>query len=105
MNERIQNQLSALKIVRNSTHQQIIVDDTIAGIAFDAFEELTRSVLVSVSMEPVRVRFDGTPPTALIGHKLEAGYIAVWSKELAEDALFIREGKFNASVDGQPLTH
>ena len=105
MNSRIQNQLSALKKTREGVHQQVTVSNGAAGVAFTAFDAKTTSVLVSVSTQAIRVRFDGTAPTATVGHALPTGYIDVWSKELAEAALFIRSGGSDGKVDGQPLSH
>lgn len=60
-------------------------------------------VLVEVQADKVRVRFDGTSPTASVGHELAATYREVWSAARWNSARFIRSGAADATVFASPL--
>jgi hypothetical protein len=73
-----------------------------AATSFAPFAEPCRKVLVSVATQPVRVRFDGTDPEATTGNLLPAGYVDVWSRELAEAAKFLDTASGASTVFGSP---
>ena len=59
--------------------------------------------LWSVDGATVRVRFDGTNPTAAVGLQLNDGASGTWSKELWEAARFILKSGSAATVYMQPM--
>ena len=54
-----------------------------------ALKASTQWVYVTFEADDVRIRFDGTAPTAAIGHLRKKDTEAIWSRKLFEDAQFI----------------
>ena len=92
-----------IKPTDGAADQQLTVDNTVQEFA--AFDhEKTRFVVVTVDTAAVRVTFDGSDPTATDGHVLPAGYEAVWSRQRAQAAKFIRDTGSDGYVQGSEMT-
>ena len=74
----------------------------------DAFNKLTRYVVIDVQVADARVTYDGTAsggqPTASRGHILYAGRSYTWSKQAAEKAFVINDGSTNAVLHVSEFT-
>lgn len=69
-----------------------------SAVSFGAFNASTEVVLITIAAADVRVRFDGTDPTALIGHLVEDGAWLVWTPAMASAAKFIRATGTDAEI-------
>lgn len=66
----------------------------------------TAWVVFDIVTSPVRVRWDGTDPTATVGHKLLAGRSYQWDAEMFNAASFIRDtsASTDAVIFASPLS-
>lgn len=86
----------------NGASQHLTVSNAAAGIPFAAFPTGTTDVQITIETAGVYVSQDGGAPTSSDLH-LEAGQYITWPIEMAEAALWIRDGSVDASVAAQPL--
>jgi len=80
---------STADLENGDTYQNYTIS-AVASNPMSALGSNTTHALVTIEDADVRVRFDGTDPTASEGHLLQAPFAALWSKALAEAAKFIR---------------
>ena len=95
-NVRVANKNSEMYPNAGVSEQELTVSTSV--VSFDAFNELTTHVLITVNDEGVRVKFDGTDPTTSSGHALAAGTQKIWDRTLAGAAKFIRDGDSDATI-------
>lgn len=77
------------KVSKSTTGEQnLAVSSSSVAFATDYEANEVDCCLVSNGANPIRVRFGGDP-TASIGHYLPAGYSAIWSVQMANNAKFI----------------
>lgn len=80
-----------------ANYRQVTIGLTpVALEASEAFDGLTRVVLVSVHGAAVRVRFDGENPTQSNGHLIRPGSFMTWDVRMARAARFVRAGDVDA---------
>lgn len=72
-----------------------------------ALNAATNHVLVQVNGADIRVTFDGggTEPTTSLGFRMVAGTEAYWSKDQFNNAVAIREGSTNATLEIQEMNY
>lgn len=78
-----------------------------AAVSFTAFSiPETEEVVFDVVTQHVRVRWDGTDPTATVGHKLLAGMAYQWPVAMFNACKFIRDttATADATIFASPLT-
>ncbi len=92
-------------LIANSTEadQALTVDDTVGGVQFAAFAPETTHVFIDCQGYDVRFTLDGSDPTTDNGHIMQDGQSAIWAKDLATAAKFIRDGDSSAVVHASQL--
>lgn len=70
---------------------QTLTVGTAASAFSTTFNTMSNLVMFDVQGYAVRVRFDGTDPTATVGHYLPAATAYTWDKDMAARAKFIRD--------------
>ena len=95
--------------VDGATHHQVTVSDTagtLQTLGSFAFNAKTRYVLIEVKAQPARITFDGaTDPTATLGYDYPDGTRELWHIKKAKDAILVREGGSDSTVEVQEMTH
>jgi len=82
----------------------LLTTASLAGNTTGSFDELTRYIVLDVQDADVRVTYDGTAPTASVGHILFAGRSYTWAVETANKAKFIRVGAVSGKVHASEFT-
>jgi len=89
----------------NPESSELMQQTTVTGAA-STLTSMTGSpthVLVTVEGASCRIRFDGTDPTASVGHFFEVGASAVWSAQTYAAAKAIRTGAVDATIFASPF--
>lgn len=78
-------------------HQSLTVGAVVAGFTVPDF---ARSAFCTVTTAAIRVTFDGTVPSAAVGHHFDVGeHFTVTGRNSLLGARFIREGAASAALD------
>lgn len=78
-----------------------------AAVSFTAFDaSVVELVEITISDQPVRVRWDTTDPTATVGHKLLPNLAYQWRVKLFNGCKFIRDTSAtgDATIFASPLS-
>jgi hypothetical protein len=78
--------------------QRLLVDNSVGGVQFATFNELTNMVVLDVQDADVMCTFDGSAPTSTNGHRLYSGSHYTWSTATAQAAKFIRQAGTSANI-------
>lgn len=78
--------------------EQLAVSSSSVQLATGTWSNSTQTVIVQAQGADVRVRFDGTAPTASVGILMLAGDPFEWSVGRAKAARFIRSSSTDAVV-------
>ena len=106
MNTRTNNLDKQMKPAMNGVDQSITIATTAIGVTVADFAgNRTTHYMVTIDGADVRMRFDGTDPTASVGHFWPDKTMRIMSKEMLVAAKFIRDSDTSALMHVSELVY